>query len=656
MYGYHVAIQVQLLDHASRAMHGIAHTMALAQGQTSAFQKQLQQLQSTLNRLQSIQIAGNAMFQFGAGGLSQMIEPAKEYAKQITLMNMAGMEQVEIQKNIASAWSNSRKVMSMSPTGALSALGDLRMIFGSDSEHLEEGRRLLPDFMKMQAVLTGIAHDGKTGHARTGQIFAAVKALEMKGLIRSEQEMKHHLNEMLRSAVTAQDTVSQSDYQSFYKFSRQGKLMVGEEFMYRVFPELALEMKTSPNSTGAQAGGPGAMYSAFVSQIVQGNALSKLSLSRLRQYDLAQGRYVKNGFGGNVEGGLYKAEKAGDNPFRWVNEDLVGKMIQKHPEWVLDKKTGKLDEKAINHAILQLNLNKMTTSLISELFNKRAQLGNYKDPVTGLERIGKLSASFDRVGDINKLYQQAMQNPFVADVMIAEAWKTLMISIGQVMIPFIPYLYKLAEALHHVSQFFMDNPIAAQFVVVGLAVTAVAGALMTLLAGLSLIAIPAMLMGATLGQIATVVASVAGGIALLTAGIVVAMNVAQMKFGEFTMFLLSLARPLLDAINPAAYTATEIALTKLITRPEDAKRMEEEAKAKSIKPATSTTYSGKASSMSNVISIAQGAINIVANANQSPLEIAQNVIDLLTDAAQQSFLTSGGTGLRNSPALATGGE
>lgn len=656
MHGYHVGINIHVASNATMMMGQLAHAMHLAQGQTSAFQKKLEQLHTTMNRLAAVQVAGNAMFSFGAGGLSQMIEPAKEYAKQLNLMNMAGMNQVEIANNIKTAWEQSHKVMAMSPTGALSALGDLRMIFGSDKAHLEEARRLLPEFMKMKAIMTAATHDGTTGHTRTGQIFSAVKALEMKGLIRSEAEMKHHLEEMTRSMVTAQGTVMPSDFQSYYKFARQGKLAVGEEFMYRVFPELALEMKSGPNSSGSQAGGPGAMYSAFYSQVVQGNAISKLSMSRLKEYDMAQGKFVKNGFGGNVTGGLYKAVEAGENPFRWVNTDLVGKMIAKHPEWVLDRKTGKLDDKAITHAMGQLNLNKMTTSLILELFNKRAQLGNYIDPVTGKENVGKLSASFDRVGNVESLYKLAMQDPYVAEEMLSEAWKTLMISIGQVMIPFIPYLNQLSAVLHSLAQFFMDNPMAAQLVVVGLAVTAVVGALMAFAAGIALIIIPAALMGATFGQIAAVIGAVVGGIVFLTGAIVVGMNLAKMKFGEFAGFLLNLAKPLLMAVNPVAYTAAEVALAKVLPKT-PTETADASGKTKKAVPATKPPVTSQSSvNQKNVVSIAQGAINIVASENHSPSDIAKAVMDELTKMAQNSFLTGGGMGLMNSPALVTGGD
>lgn len=446
--GYSVGIEIHLVDHVSLALHNVSRGLAMAQGNTQAFQKSLEAVHTKMMRFQAMEFTGNQMFQGAAGAINQMIEPAKEYAHQLAVMKMNAMDVVDMQGQIKAAWDTSFEVPS-TPTENLQALMDMRTIFGGDKAALEEARHLLPEFKKIETILTGAVHD-PTHNATdiTNQIFAAVKAMEMQGKIRSPEQFQHGIEEMTKVMVATGGRVLPSDYQSLFKFSRAMKLTLDDEFLYNVAPELILEMKSSGGGSSG-AGGPGAMIAALGRALVQ-DIMADKARDKLGALGLL-----------NEQGQFIDRELAARNPERAVNEIIVPAIIKQHPEIAGD-------EMAINLALADLRLPGLSSSLVGELFNKNTQFD-------------KMKANKEGLGSINDMYENARKSPSTAEMELNKAWTTLMTSMGEVLMPFLPMVNKFSEALRWMAEVFRDNPWIPQMITFGIIVLAVVGAIVAVI-------------------------------------------------------------------------------------------------------------------------------------------------------------------------------
>ncbi len=657
MLGYQVGIEIHLVDHVSMAMAKVNQAMMLAHGHTVKFQQQMAKLQNTMMKFQAMSVAGNAMFSTAASDLNAMIDPAKEYAHQLNLMNMAGMEHVEIQKNIQAAWETSRNIPTTNPASNMAALGDMRIVFGDDPKHLAEARSLLPDFAKIQTIMSAATHDQAAGHQQTDQIFAAVKGIEMLGKIRTEEQFRHYAEQMTRVMVATQGRVLPSDYSGMIKYARQMKLTMSEDMLFKVAPELIMEMKSQGGGAGS-GGGPGAMIAALGRLGVQG-IMNKATFKNLQDIGMIQDGYVGNDMGA-AQNALVGKELLARNSAEWVNTVLIPHITAAFPE-LADFEGDPQKEFAVQMKVLDVfRGNQNAVALIMEEFNKRNQFV-------------KFGAMFDKTGGIEKMYQASLNDPAVAETALTESWKTVMMSLGKVLIPFIPYINQFAAALQLVAKFFVDNPIIAKFVVMGLVATTIVGAILALVGAIGLLALPAIVMGATLGELAVVAGWVIIAIGIVTNVLVYASSALnlfgkilkifpgmlssigfQMMGTAITNFwqkfiapifigLLNFVKPILRIFDPKAFAIAD-ALTAGVESAQPAIGVP------SKKPSASTVNQNNPS-----VNIAEGAIKIVTSGG-NPADIAKSVIEELSRQMQRNILTNTtGGGLWNAPSLSGSG-
>lgn len=446
-----------------------------------------QSLHSSLMRIQQMGAIGRDMFRESAAALHEVIEPAKELSKQISLMNQNGLTQVEIAKNVATAWKTTQQISNSSATENLKILADFRTILGFSPDKQAESRRLLTPFLKAQTVFESVTENPKVAGE---QAFSALKFIESRGQVRSEKDIERNLSELAKAGTISQGRLLPSDFQQMAKYMRQMKMSANDQFMFGVMPEIMLEMK----SKGGGASSAGTMVQAFGRMIVQGT-MNKVTAGNLADLGLLKGGTLEtttNGTTAMKNAGISNRDIAAANPFEWVMKTLIPAMEAKYPEI-----KGNLQK--TNLKIVELfKGNSLATNFIQELYNKAPQFQKFGEQRNSL-------------GDLDKQYSGALGNPEVAQRAFAKSLVDLQTAIGEAAIPvIIPAMNALSKVFHESAIYFKDNPQMAQGIV---SVIAGFGALGGALAA---IALPAtgvkvlMELGAGLGSVFGILAKVGG--------------------------------------------------------------------------------------------------------------------------------------------------
>lgn len=496
---YSVGVTIHMVDRFSAGMSAFGRSLLAQQRHVNNFHTKMKQLHQTMATIHMAEKLGHGMMNFGASGLQAVVEPAKEYVHQLNLMNMAGLKQTEIQKNIAAAWDASSKMQFTNPTDNIKALMDLKNFFADSKLNMDEARHLLPSFLKSQAILTASAHD--TGFDAHGETYAMAKSMEMIGAVNDPKRFEHEMDMMNRVAVATGGRVLPSHYQNVFKYARQGKLLMNEDFKYKILPELIMEMQSGNGGAGG-GGGPGAMIAAAMRLGVQG-IMSKATAMNLGKLGLLGGKIIETTSGHTqVEGngGLIHSKEFASNPQKWVEDYMVPALIRKHPELKGDS-VGLLMAVATT-----LKGNQNAVALLQELIQKGPQF----------KRFGN---ALDAVPSGEQLYKSALKDPGIAWDSFNASMETFKISIGQNVIPIVvPALNAFSGSLNAIGKYFNENKWAGNLVVASLAAMTFVGALLSVGAAIAGPVMIASIFGvsAALGPLAAWIAGITVGVTAIT--------------------------------------------------------------------------------------------------------------------------------------------
>ncbi|WP_230371016.1 DDE-type integrase/transposase/recombinase [Paludibacterium denitrificans] len=152
---YSVAIKLSLTNMVSSGLGMIAKDL-------TGLEKNVVSLQDKFKALKMIGVGwglshiGSSMFGF----MGKTVEASKEYTRQLSLMSAAGMSQLEIAKATSSAWQTSKDVITSSASANLTAIRELRSVFGKD--HMSEAYALLPQVQRTKSIMEALT--GKEQH------------------------------------------------------------------------------------------------------------------------------------------------------------------------------------------------------------------------------------------------------------------------------------------------------------------------------------------------------------------------------------------------------------------------------------------------------------------------------------------------------------
>lgn len=455
---YQIAVRVILEDRASSALGQMVSRMNQAETAADKFKNKIEQLHGHLTKIRQMGAVGADMFREGVHFIHSMLEPARELNREMTKMNLAGLQHAEIQKNLATAW-QSTNIAGATYAGSLERLGEFQAILGPSGGKLQEARDILEPALKAQFVLGSLTGD-KDEAAR--QLQALVKISEMRGQLHSHQ-IVHNIEQGVKQAETSRGTVMPTDILGALKHARSTKMGLSDDVVFGgEFAEMIMEMK---NGKGGGSSGVGVMYQAIARTLLQGQMSKKLA-TQLQGMGLLQGPMLPTTTTGTVAmkpGAVIDSANLMKDPSKW---------FMKHVKPLMGSDGN--DPAAASLWVMQHFGGAGTfVAGVQELMNK--------DPA-----FARFNEARKRTGTLNQSYDKARQSADGAATDFDSAVNKLQIAFTNNVLPqLVPAINTLADCIKKAADFAKEHPRIGQ-TVMGLAIgiTALGGAL-------KLISIPA---------------------------------------------------------------------------------------------------------------------------------------------------------------------
>ncbi len=448
-FAYSVAIKLSVANLASQGVRILANDLLKAHGAAT-------NLQNKLSALKMVAV-GYGLDRAGQGILGFMgktLEVSKEYTRQLSLMNAAGMSQKDIAEATAQAWKTSQSVITSSAAENLQAIRELRSVFGL--HHMGEAYAILPTVQRTKAVLEAL-----TGKEQEGVAFDMVKAIELRTPgVMSAQRMQQNADLMARALMGMGGTLTVNDFHMALKQAKTSAFGLNDDFVYGYLPTLIQEVKTKGG--GAQTAGT-ALMSTYAA-VIQGT-LKKSAIPLWEQMGLINPSDVVKNSTGQMQlkpGAVKGAQLFQQSPYQWANEVLA-------PAIDAYSKSHGLNREQV---ISGLFGNRNAQWFINTLIGKASQF----------ERDRELIASG---GSSKEAYDRLLKsNPQLAEQALHNQWQNVLAILGYQILPkILPLMVKFADGLSKISAWMADHPnltatIALGLGAVGLALSGIGKAMM----------------------------------------------------------------------------------------------------------------------------------------------------------------------------------
>jgi hypothetical protein len=376
---FSVGVTITLVDRVSTALGAMSLGFARSEAAATALQARMLAIRNTFTA--GLLLVGGGMAL--AAPLVAATHAAVDYEHQLNRMTSAGLSHKEMTDSIAAAWQTTGKIITSTATENLKVIMDLRSVFGKT----DEGIQYMPKFAQIQGAIAGVS-DLKSAKGADNIAFSMAKALDMVGKVRNQAEFNSGVGQMFRAIEATGGRVMPADYMNVFKYARQAKFGLSDDFTYRLLPELILENKGGSGSSG----GVGPQIAALYRFGVQG-IMKKQAAEQLRDMGMINGvRMLKTTTTGTtVSGGVLGAGMLAQNPAKWVNEILVPHLMSHFH--IAKGETDKLIQ-ASNQVFKG---NQLATSLVGELIKKQVQYQRFP----GL---------YDKTDTIETAYTRGMKN------------------------------------------------------------------------------------------------------------------------------------------------------------------------------------------------------------------------------------------------------
>lgn len=384
------------------------------------------------------------------GFLEKSVVSAKEYTKQLSLMKVAGMSQKDIADATTAAWKTSREVVTSSAAENLSAIRELRSVFGL--HHMDEAYAALPLLQRTAAII-----QAQTGKSNPHLGFNMVKAVELMtpGAL-TYDKLEKGLNFQARALIASGGTIDDNDFLMAAKYAKSSSLTMSDEYKYMILPTLMAELK----GKGGGAQSAGTITERLRSMIVGGQIPKHDIQTWLDAGLLDPTKVVKNkhGIGSKLlPGAVYGSGDENFDLYTWAQK--YGRAGVEN----LMKSRGLNEEQAIAALTQQVNKNfGLSTFLMKTLQFERDK-----------ELIQATPTSYAAYQDLLKT------NPEAAEMALQKKYQEAMGVIGYEILPIlVPMMVKFAGALREASQWARENSGLFKALVWGFAGLAVASAVL----------------------------------------------------------------------------------------------------------------------------------------------------------------------------------
>lgn len=449
-FAYSVAIKLSVANLASQGIKLVASDLLAAHGAAVKLEDKLKALKMAAVGYGMQKVGGGIL-----GFLEKSVDASKEYTRQLSLMNAAGMTQKDIAEATAAAWKTSRDVITSSAAENLSAIRELRSVFGTN--HMHEAYAILPTVQRTKAVMEALS-----GKKQDGVAFDMVKAIELRNSgAMSAETMQKNADMMAQTLMAFGGTLNVRDYHMALKQAKTSGMRLDDMFVYKYLPTLMQEVKTG--SGGAQSAGT---ILETMRRAIAGGRIQEKMIGNWLDSGMVTASGIGHGGAGNrfvKPGAVAGTELFLSNPYQWANE-IAAPAIQR----LMAKKHVGFDT-----ATAMLFGDRNAEFGISTLIKKAQQF----------ERDKKL---IDGGNNTYDTYQKLLKsNPELAQTAMHSQMQNVMARIGYEILPrLIPYMIKFADMLDGISQWMQKHPVKMQWLVyglggVGVALTLIGKALMT---------------------------------------------------------------------------------------------------------------------------------------------------------------------------------
>jgi hypothetical protein len=398
---YTVGIRISLINGVSTGLSLIGRQFRTTHTDVKALEKRLLSVRTLLYTGAGLAAAGGGIL----WGISKLAKAGSEYTRQLSLMNAAGMNQLEIANATASAWKTSRDVVTSNATQNLQAIRELRSVFGL--HHMAEAYSILPTVQRTKAVLEAL-----TGKEQEGVAFDMVKAIELRtpGLMTAAR-MQQNADLMARSLMAMGGTINVNDFHMALKQAKTSAFRLSDAFVYELFPTLMQEVKT--RGGGAQSAGTALMTSY---QAVINGRIMKSALPVWEKMGLIDPRNVVRNATGSMQlrpGAVRQAQLFQENPFLWANQVLA-------PAIAAYAKGKNLNTEQVLAGMFR---DRNTQWFFNTLINKAAQFKRDQDLI---KAGGSSKAVYDKL---------VKTNPQLAAMALQAKWNELLSQLGYSIMP-----------------------------------------------------------------------------------------------------------------------------------------------------------------------------------------------------------------------------
>ena len=438
-FAYSVAIKLSVQNLASQGIRLIAGDLMSAHGVAVKLDEKLKALKLTALGY-GLDKAGSGILGF----LEKSVDVSKEYTRQLSLMNAAGMAQRDIAQATAAAWSTSKSVVTSSAAENLEAIRELRSVFGKDN--MGEAYSILPTVMRTKATLEAL-----TGREQKGVAFDMVKAIELRtpGTMSAER-MQGNADQMSQTLMAMGGTLTVNDFHMALKQAKTSAFGLSDEFVYKLLPTFMQEVKTKEG--GAMTAGTALMtaYRAVVQGVVR-----KASIPLWEQMGLINPADVVHNSTGQMQlkpGAVKDAQAFQANPYAWANQVLAPAIASYGAAHHLNRE-----------------------QVLSSMFGDRNAQWFFNTLIAKAQQFERDRKLIDSGGNSLETYSKLVKsNPQLAEQSLHKQWENIQAQVGYSILPrLIPYMIKFADGLDRLSQWMQRHPDLTTNLVLGLGATAV---------------------------------------------------------------------------------------------------------------------------------------------------------------------------------------
>jgi hypothetical protein len=443
LYAYSVAIRLSVANFASQAVRLVTTDLLKAHRAAVGLQDKLAALKMAAVGY-GLDKAGAGLFGF----LEKSVNASKEYTRQLSLMNAAGMTQRDIAQATAAAWATSREVVTSTAADNLKAIRELRSVLGKD--RLAEAYAVLPTVQRVKAGLEAL-----TGREQPNIAFEVVKAVDLRtsGLM-SQAALARNADLMGRTLMAMGGTLNVNDYLMTLKYAKTAALSFNDQFVYDYLPTLMQEVKGGGGGFMGNVSTAGTALMTLFTNVVQGQ-VKKAAIPVWEAMGLIKASDVVRNATGSFQirpGAVAGAQLYAENPLAWAEK--VAPAIEKY---------ARQHHLTDIQAITAMGLPRNAAWVLSTLMLKAPQF----------ERDRQLIES---TPNTYEAYQRLLKtNPQLADQALHSQWQNLLAIIGfQILPKIIPLMQSFARVLGGIGDWGQKHPRVLDGIVIGLGSLALA--------------------------------------------------------------------------------------------------------------------------------------------------------------------------------------